>query len=773
MTFDLTPEQAAAVESDEPKYSVRAAAGSGKTRVITAKFLRCVLEHNISPDEILTITFTRAAATEMRSRIVKALRDKHRLDLAQVAETGPILTVHAFCDRILRENALAAGIDPEFEILDDATAAFARREALHRVILDHLDNLPEAMEYFLQFAGRRDGKRRGTMTERLESRVLLVMAKMRESGVPLSEWRDASATTAEVEGRFRRMILHALPAPIAAEVVDARGDFYTQLLAAAKGRRPAWFGRPDPDNETTGARLSCGLAQLAVAVWHEFDQHMVAEQRFDFASLESRAVEMLERSVATREAIGKQFRVMLVDESQDVNPLQYRLMDTLSVRQQMMVGDAQQAIYGFRGASAELFSRRAESLLTLQLNKNFRSTPGLLRFIDAVFARRWPEYAPMAPPVEAPPDPEDPFGSDMPLVTGVDWLRYPAASPRKTAEWVHTLVGQGEPPGDIAVLVRSMAQATEIRKGLRRLEVPARIVRGSETFYTRLVVRDLGNALRALARPSDDYALLSTLRSPLAEVSLDTAVLLAQSPGVHAQLADFRSPIAEDNERLAEFALWFNDLSRYADRLAAWECVARIFELTPYMTRIAAMTTGPQDVANARKLLQLAIEMPELGPTQFADYIGEIQSLRHKEGEATALDSSNDEVQILTAHSAKGLEFPVVVLDFSATPPPADSVYVDPINRVVADTTEEIKPMAYELLRYHRQQLHASEDERLIYVGMTRAQHRLSLVGLPPGRGKSLASHLSAWIEPMLDQVPGINVVDLNPPKTDVAEGDR
>ncbi len=102
MLPNLTPEQQSAVEMQSNRFTVRAAAGAGKTRVLVARYLRYVVEAGLRPDQILTITFTRKAAAEMKRRIVKTLIEAGLPLEAQVAETGPIQTVHGFCERVLR-----------------------------------------------------------------------------------------------------------------------------------------------------------------------------------------------------------------------------------------------------------------------------------------------------------------------------------------------------------------------------------------------------------------------------------------------------------------------------------------------------------------------------------------------------------------------------------------------------------------------------------------------------------------------------------------------
>jgi ATP-dependent exoDNAse (exonuclease V) beta subunit len=119
-------EQLLAVEETESLFSIRAGAGAGKTFVLVHRYLRHIVDEGMSPDQILAITFTKKAAASMKQRIVGELRDRGLAESAQIAETGPIQTVHSFCERVLRENSLEAGIDPEFSVLSEGEAALLR-----------------------------------------------------------------------------------------------------------------------------------------------------------------------------------------------------------------------------------------------------------------------------------------------------------------------------------------------------------------------------------------------------------------------------------------------------------------------------------------------------------------------------------------------------------------------------------------------------------------------------------------------------------------------
>ena len=311
---------------------------------------------------------------------------------------------------------------------------------------------------------------------------------------------------------------------------------------------------------------------------------MAARQTLDFTALESQAVRLLNKKPEVRARLAAQYRVAMIDESQDVNPQQDRLFDAMGVARTMVVGDAQQSIYGFRGAEVALFRARTRNG-SYPLTRNWRSEAGILRFVDHVFAPLWPEYAPMAPSPA-------PFRlDDAPIAQGfegVELWRHNAVDPSATAVYVREMLEDGVRPGETAVLVRSAAAAQRLKNGLDGEGIPARIAGGSERFYTRLEVRDLSNALRAVADPYDDYALLCALRSPIAGLSLDAIVhLAADGGGVVERLDPDRLSAEEDRARLAEFLRWYTPLSKVADRLPAGEALAEVFAASPFLTAMA------------------------------------------------------------------------------------------------------------------------------------------------------------------------------------------
>lgn len=752
-----TDEQLDAILSDERSLAIAAAAGSGKTFVLVQRHLRHVVDQGIAPDRILTITFTRKAAAEMKERIVRRLRDAERWNEAQVAETGPIQTIHAFCERLLRENSLLAGIDPDFEVLSEARATKLRREAIRSALSYSAEDSSEAAQFVGEFAGHLAWGERSEHSELLRA-VEATLVALRSSGRSVDHFEDLYDTPESALRRWRMNVWRSLPSHVFEKIpLDDLEDGFVERLKRAGAKGPVWTNTEDLDKEA--ARWACGLVHIVGNAWRRLDRLMSEASEYDFTWLELRAVRLLSESEAVRERLRQQYDVILVDEAQDMNGLQFDLVDSLAIDREMLVGDAQQSIYGFRLAHPKRFTDRARGASGKRLTKNARSTDSILAFIDHVFRDR-PGYLPMSKR-----EGSGPFQvSEEPSFDGVEfWLGSDFDSrltARRVRELVLETVAAGGRAGDIAILTRDNPEATKILGSLREQGVAARIVGGTERFYTRLEVRDIANALEALTDPSDDFALLAVLRGPFVGLSMDSLVLLSQSAGVLESARSLELDVAEDVAKLDRFHLWFDDLAAFADRIAAWEAISELFARTPLLENLARRPNGLQEIANVRKLLSLAAKEPSTGPAEFAQTVRSIQQFKHNEGDAPSVDEDDNSVAIMTIHKSKGLEFPTVVLPclYKRKRAPNDRVLVDFEHGMVVPKHPSHKCFFYNWLADGKQKKEDDEEWRVLYVGMTRAKSRLCLAIQDSRQTACFAGILGRDLVPRGEVPPGVRV---------------
>ncbi len=743
MSRQPTDEQRNVIEATSDKFVVSASAGAGKTFVLVERYLWLIENLGLEPNQILTITFTKKAAAEMKRRIVDRLRDLGYPDRAQVAETGPIQTIHSFCDRLLRENSLDAGIDPDFEIVSESKRAQLQDQAIASALTQVPKEHPEAELLVRTLAGQTDHTSSSPYAV-IERSIRTVVSGYRGTQYQLSDLQ----ALCDIES-LRRSLEAGLLADMPEEVLEGArfmrdGSLAERMLAAHKSlkRRVLKFlrGNETPESEELMLRHTVGLAQLACHAWSHLEFALLQNQEFDYSLLEAKAVELLNSSEATRQRLREQYAAVMVDEAQDVNPVQHSLIDSLNVDRLMIVGDVKQSIYGFRLADVKIFRDRELELMKLGLSKNWRSKPGILSFVDELFDSMWPgEYTRMGDEPEF-----DPNVVQLPSYEGVEIWEMPDKDVSQTAQFILEMQQEsGLAMKDITVLVRFRKFAMDLVQRLDRLGIKARIVGGTDKFYVRLEIRDLANVLKALVDPYDDFALLSAMRSPLAGISLDLIGRLAmRKPVIEAMKGDVPgSP--EELAALDKFKEWFLPLSAKADKLSAWEVLAEILASSDYLAALARLPGSERTIANVRKLFMIATKEPELGPAEFAEQIREIQRLAHKEGDAPSEDDEENILTIMTIHNAKGLEFEGVVLPDVHWPTggKTEPVEVDARLGLLTTNLGGSDSVFHRWLQYRRQSREHEEEMRVLYVAMTRAKSRLCVVAHPtPRRPDSIAA---------------------------------
>ncbi len=807
--LSLTDEQRAAVQRREGDLLLDAGAGSGKTTVLVERFVRAVLEDGIEVGAILAITFTEKAAAELRDRIRARLRSLGALDAARATEGAFISTIHGFCARVLRANALAAGLDPGFEVLDRPAADRLADRAFDDALPAVAERVPELGE--LLASGGGVGAVRGAVFaafSELRSRGVAAPALPPLAGAPeLGPLRGALLSCAAAAARELGAI--ADPSPKVCTALERLGR--VSVLAGTGGEVP-WPGELDAIKLPggNGAALSTDVClayggalvefraacahRWAAGTWVALDEMLRefgvryaarkrAESALDFEDLELMSRDLLASDRSVRERYRGRFGQIMVDEFQDTNAVQLELIEAIADDNLFTVGDAQQSIYGFRHADVELFERRAERLAVagrrLTLSTNFRSRPAILAVIDAAFADVLGDR--FRPLVAGRSESADGGGAagPGPLVElliadkGSEWEEIGIAAPWRIAEAralaarVASLVAAGDcAPGDVVVLCRATTDLRAYERALEERGVPTYVI-GGRGYWAHPQVVDLVCYLRALANPLDEEALYTVLTSPLVGCTLDALVILAsvsraagRDPWWLLRDPDGRLDAldAADRERFRLFAVWFAEQRAAVGRSGVEELVERALDLSGYDLAMLAMPGGPRRLANVRKLMRLgrayeAQDGPDL--RGFLALIAGRGAGDPRESEAPVEGEALDAVRLMTIHRAKGLEFPVVcVSDLGRVP-----WRTAPLLRLGRDGGIGIRlarpgsggrenALDYDALRAERLETEAAEERRLFYVAMTRAQERLLLSGAVNLGRWEYGYEPMAWIGP-------------------------
>jgi ATP-dependent exoDNAse (exonuclease V) beta subunit len=821
-TRSWTAEQTRAIQRREGDLLLDAGAGSGKTSVLVERFVAAAREDGIDVAAILTITFTEKAAAELRDRIRTRLRELGEAEAARATEGAFISTIHGFCARVLRAHALAAGIDPHFTVLDRGDC-----EPLAAVAFDDaLDELARSSEPAVDLiAAHGPGP--------LRAAILATYAQLRSAGqseprLPACDEPRGHAAAARTLARAADAAaaeLGALPNPSGrVQEALARAQRCRELIATPD----LWPGELESVRLPggNGAALStdvCMAYAEALASFRalcasraagpvrdlldglltgfatRYAQHKRDRSGVDFEDLELITRDLLVSSSEIRERYRARFARIMVDELQDTNPVQLELIEAIASDNLFTVGDAQQAIYGFRHADVELFEARGERLAAAgareTLQTNFRSRPEILAVLNQAFASELGDrfkalvpgrQADSDPSRQADPDPgrqadpdPAPWVELLVVDKGAEWTPDGLASPwrlaeaRALAQRIGELIDAGAQPREIVVLIRATTDMRAYERALERRGIPTYVI-GGRGYWSHPQVVDLVGYLRALANPREEEALYTVLASPLVGASLDALVILGAAARAsdrdpwwvvrepRDQLSDFDP---SDRRKLERFAAWFADERLTAARVSIEELIDRALTRTEYDLAILAMPGGERRLANVRKLMRLGRDHEAAHGRDLRGFVELIRdreaggSPDSRESEAPVEGEGLDAVRLMTIHRAKGLEFEIVcVADLGRSPwRPTELLRVSADGRLglrLARPGTGGREPALDYKQIGDEQLRAqeSEERRLFYVAMTRAKERLIISGAAKldgwTEGGAVGGGAIAWIAP-------------------------
>jgi len=721
----FTAEQAAAIARREGPLLLSANAGSGKTSVLSERFVRSVLEDGVEPGRILAITFTDKAAGELRTRVRGRFVELERRDRARDLDAAWISTFHGLCARILRAHAVRAGLDPAFTVMEEAEARDVRGSAFERALADFLqDDRPETLDLVaaygvdalaLRITIAHDQLRSSGMTRpRLpavraaapDPGALAAAVGGAEDELAPGDERPRIATARTALARCRDMLSSLDDGPPALSALEdaafkpgnmkaLQGDGCTAYLEALDAFATGW-------RDALAAAAVALLDELLGRYADAYAEGKRARAALDFDDLELLARDLLRDAPAVRASYAERFERVMVDEFQDTNATQLSLLELLG-GERFVVGDELQSIYSFRHADVRIFRAQRAALAEVgaaaELAANFRSRPDILGVLDAAMGEL--HGAAHVPFVAGRSDPDPPARAGAPLVElllldaeAVEaWppellASLPQGSAKRRAEArvvaarIAQLVrGEGVPASDVVVLLRAATDMAVFERAIEEQGL-ATLAAGGRGYWGRQQVLDLCAHLGALANPRDELALLGLLASPLVGLSADGLAILARSarPGARydALAAAFPRPGGEepehplrdllpdaDRDALANFLPWFAAEREQAPRRGLDLLLERVVDRTGYDLHVLGLPGGRRRWANVLKLQRLAAGFEA---RRGRDVRGLIDlATAELEAEARETDAPVElgdatAIRLMTMHAAKGLEFPVVVV---------------------------------------------------------------------------------------------------------------
>lgn len=680
---ELNPPQQHAVDTLSGPLLVLAGAGTGKTRVVTFRIAN-LIRHGTRADRILAVTFTNKASQEMQERVSHQLKLPKRVRRGQAAPLRPAIgTFHSHCVQILKRHARELGYPEKFTIYDRSDAESVARTIL-REIKVHEDMLKPSD--FLNI---------------------------------VSQWKNV-------------------------------------------GVKP----------EQANAAAMTDKEHLAASGYKRYQRQLKLQAAFDFDDLLVCAEQLLQDNEAVRKIEAGKYDHVLVDEYQDTNGCQYRIIRALAIdhRNLCVVGDDDQSIYGWRGAEVRHilnFKNDWPEATMVRLEDNYRSTDAILQMANRLIVFNSHRH-------------EKTLRAARPNGLQPRILQFPSEA--EEAKGIVEEIGgrlDGDrtvKPGDFAILFRTNEQPRPFEMELRRCKLPY-VITGSQSFFDRKEVRDLLSYLRWLDTPDDELALLRIINIPprgMGAASVDKLLkkAVAESSSVwkvmhdsstvnnlpspaqggiaklkqlqaefarrsasfakdHASEAAKESQTSEESESSEPEMLGSESLTRIVgDMIDAIKYRNEVERLYPDPDECAMRLSSIEEVINAVAEYEQESESPSIH-----DFLSSVTLAGREFGSPKEKEMKRNAISLMTYHSAKGLEFPIVYM---------------------VGMEEGILP--------HRKSITGDaeavdEERRLCYVGVTRAQDELSL-SLPMSRfkwGKSRPTFPSRFLYEVTGQADNPN----------------
>ena len=610
-SLPLNPAQREAVEHPGGPLLVLAGAGSGKTRVLTARIAHLITTLHVAPQRIFAVTFTNKAAGEMRTRIGQLLgADPRGLWIG---------TFHSLSARLLRREAPLLGFGPNFTIYDSDDS-----EALVKRLLE---------------------------ARQLSTKV------------------------------YSPRSVHG-------------------VISSAKNRMLT--------PEELGAQMDTPLIKVAADVFAALGPALKQANAMDFDDLLLHPLTLFREHPERLAYWQDRFQHVLVDEFQDTNAAQYLLVRHLAKQHGNLcvVGDDDQAIYGWRGADVRhmlTFQNDFPGTKLVRLEQNYRSTQIILDAANGIISENTARLGKTL-------FTEQKGGQPVTLLSSAD--------ERDEAEWLANEYARRAADSDVAyegmaILYRTNSQSRPLEEAFRFRGIPYRLI-GAISFYERREVKDLLAYLRLIANPADDEAFLRVVNVPRRGIGDASLALLGraaagwQKPMLEAarrasSVTDLRPNVREALSGVAALLDRLREAVGQADPATALETILATTAYEQYLAEEGA--EGMERIENVRELVAGAAAWAEVQDPEAAEGTGTpVERYLTQAALITPVDEDKNEpgVTLLTVHMAKGLEWPIVAL---------------------AGLEDGLFPLG----RSVEQPGGVEEERRLCYVGLTRARERLYL----------------------------------------------
>lgn len=863
-----TEEQEKAIRLREKNILVSAAAGSGKTAVLVERIKGLILEDEIDLNQMLIVTFSNAAAAEMKEKIVRSISNEMeeleqnpekelflRRQLSLIHKAN-ISTFHAFAMEVIRRYFHFINIEPNFKICDEAQKTILQAEAMEELFDERFQRKDQEFLSFLRaYAGSKNEKSAKEMIlytyqfiqsipnsfewlsqnvaklkegmeefensavfqqlkenindklflslsyfkqaenlllefelERLSKKCALDIFELEEmqSALEMHSFEDTIKKMNAYKGKFQRLVAGKDEKETYQEIKD-RVSAFRDKGKEIFNRLCEQFGTRSLKELMEEMQETYPYANILYCLVEDFEKKYTERKQkkglIDFNDIEHYALKILEHEEAASEYRDK-FRYIFIDEYQDSNIVQETLINRIKRDNNVfMVGDVKQSIYKFRLAEPELFIWKYELFQKgtkeenekIDLNRNFRSKGTIINGINHVFSKIMQKrttglaydkdaalykgvnyegelaYSLSLHVVDDAQIEEEDIDDFIKEMKRAEVEAYAAVQIIKEAkgkeiydckkECIRTLENR-----DIVILLRGAKTDGQIYfQALMDAGIPA-FVDSSDGYFDTVEIQIFLNLLRLIDNKKQDLCLLSVMRSPIFDFTIDemAKVRIAHKQGSYYDAFLQYSQNGEHEGLRQKCSVALNALQlwgKIATYMPLENLLWKLIEETGYYQYIGSIPGGIQRQANLRFLVDKAVQYQSSqgkGLFSFIRYIEALQEKKISTGQVKLIGENDDVVRIMTIHKSKGLEFPFVLvgglakrfqLGQKSTALSLDKDLGIGLRLVDVENHCYRKTILQYLMDEKKKKDDMAEEIRILYVAFTRAMDELVLLG--------------------------------------------
>jgi len=793
-----------------------ASAGTGKTYQITQYYQKLVIDEEINPRDILLMTFSENAGAELRDRVTQRLQEiretgndeqsNRAIEALHCLSSAFIGTIHAFCTRILRENALEIGLAPNFDTLIDNESTDLIQQIARQKLLEHLETDPHFRTFCSGAQPLSFGNGFGTsVTETVADLIeqaegldidLKTATELLPSPQPLPSFIDFEQICTRIEELPKRtpsvedalgQIKSALEnRETIEELIEQLTSIKIRKAGKVKEIATDFMNLKEAATETLHYRKAFPAAQAfarylesTVQAFHHAKQE---NNTIDFNDQLKMALQLLQTNLPSP------YKYIIVDEVQDTSRIQCQIIKILWQKETRLIicGDKKQSIYTWRGADPEVMPDLEEAIQTANgksqpLQTSYRTKPQILTVINTLFKSIYtPEvytedqhlHSIFKTPNEhscveflaSDLDPETPkkdrIDAEMQAIARRIEHVVSKDSPfqpqyRYNGEtFTPTSEANAYQYSDILILLRRTKHQSALEHALQHAQIPYTLGGKGKGLFTRTEVRDVALFLSTLTNPSDLFSLIGFLRSPWIGLSDEEIALLSKTDSLSAKT------LLTAIETAAHPAA--KTIQKYRKLLAthlASELVRLLIEETHFDALLAAQPRGTQQLANLQKLIDW-LRKTERGarttPGMVARKLAEKIKNPPPVPEAALPDPSQNVVTIMTVHGSKGLSSRVVFIPDVSGGQNADRSFCRvfaPHNatpslclKITQPNKTSVQSPNFKIANEYAKKMRDHEAKNLLYVAATRARDLLIFSATVGTRAQGWLSNLQPFI---------------------------